>query len=228
MVDHLAIWTDTQRRVVELARSLDDASVRTTVPACPDWTAKDLVAHMVGVDADAVSGDVDESFSDSWTDKHVRERADASLDDVLSEWEGIRQKSQGLFDEAPDALRTGMVVDASVHEQDLRGAVGAPGFKDQPGNRVALEMFAEGFDSRVREHGLPTLWVDAGGWSGTFGDGDPAVRVAVDEFEFQRALTGRRSEAQVKAWAWSDPEAGEQYLPYLSGFGELHGTDIVE
>ncbi|MEJ2864360.1 maleylpyruvate isomerase N-terminal domain-containing protein [Actinomycetospora flava] len=90
------------------------------VPACPDWTAKDLVAHMVGVDTDAENGDVDDDFSGTWTDKHVRERADRSIGDVLAEWEATRQRADELFASAPDALKTGMVVDASVHEQDLR------------------------------------------------------------------------------------------------------------
>ena len=50
----------------------------------------------------------------------------------------------------------------------------------------------------------------------------------MEEFEFQRALTGRRSPAQVRTWAWSDPLAGEQYEPVLSGFGALRENDLVE
>lgn len=228
MVDHQRIWADTQERVSALARSLSDEQVAVTVPACPDWTVKDLLAHMTGVDTDAWNGDVDEDFSDRWTDTHVRQRADADLATVLEEWDTLAGKAGELFASAPEGLTTGMVVDASVHEQDLRGAIREPGAKDQPGNRVALDMFAEGFDQRVREHHLPTLRVDAGEWQRTFGDGEPAVRVAVDEFEFHRALTGRRSAAQVRSWGWSDPQAGEQYEPVLSGFGALRETDLVE
>lgn len=227
-MDHQTIWTETQERVADLAASLSDERAATTVPACPDWRVKDLVAHMTGVDTDAWNGDVDEDFSERWTDAHVRRRADASLAEVLGEWNALRDKADDLFASPPDALRTGMVVDASVHEQDLRGAIGQPGAKDQPGNRVALDMFADGFDQRVREGGLPTLHVDAGDWQRTFGEGEPAVRVAVEEFEFQRALTGRRSPAQVRRWAWSDPQASEQYEPVLSGFGALRADDLVE
>jgi len=227
-MDHQTIWTQAQRRVVDLAASLSEEQASATVPACPDWRVKDLVAHMTGVDTDAWNGDVDEDFSDRWTDTHVRQRADTSLSDVLDEWNAVAAKADELFGSAPEGLTTGMVVDVSVHEQDLRGAVGEPGAKDQPGNRVALDMFADGLDGRVREQGLPTLHVDAGAWQRTFGDGDPAVRVAVEEFEFQRALTGRRSPAQVRAWAWSDPQASEQYEPVLSGFGSLRSDDLVE
>lgn len=227
MTDFQAVWTAAQERVVSLVRE-EQAQMGVTVPACPDWTAKDLVAHMVGVDTDAENGDVDENFSDSWTDKHIRERADRSLGDIVAEWETTREQADKLFGSAPDALKTGMVVDASVHEQDLRGALGRPGAKDQEGNRVALDMFADGFDQRVRDHHLPTLAVDAGDWQRTFGEGEPTVRVAVPEFELQRALTGRRSPAQVRTWAWSDPQAAEQYEPYLSGFGSLRHTDLAE
>ena len=228
MTDHEAFWLDTQERVATLARSLPDDRAAATVPACPDWTVKDLVAHMTGVDTDAWNGDVDDDFADRWTDTHVRQRADAPLSDVLAEWDGHREHADALFGKAPEGLRVGMVVDASVHEQDFRGAIGEPGAKDQPGNRVALDMFADGLDARVREHGLPTLHVDAGEWQRTFGDGEAVVRVAVEEFEFQRTLTGRRSAAQVRSWAWSDPQAAEQYEPVLSGFGSLRDTDLVE
>ncbi|WP_157647873.1 maleylpyruvate isomerase family mycothiol-dependent enzyme [Actinomycetospora chiangmaiensis] len=228
MTDHQAIWLDTQERVAGLARTLTDAQAAATVPACPDWTAKDLLAHMTGVDTDAWNGDVDDDFSDRWTDTHVRQRADASLAEVLAEWDGHREHADELFAQAPEALQGGMVVDASVHEQDFRGAIGQPGAKDQPGNRITLDVFADGFDGRVREHGLPALHVDAGAWQRTFGDGEAAVRVAVEEFEFQRALTGLRSAAQVRSWAWSDPLAAEQYEPVISGFGSLRDTDLVE
>lgn len=227
-MDHQRIWTETQERVSALATSLTAEQVAATVPACPDWQVKDLIAHMTGVDTDAWNGDVDEEFSDSWTDAHVRQRVDASLADVLDEWNTLRAKADELFESAPDELRTGMVVDASVHEQDFRGAIDSPGAKDQPGNRVALDMFAEGFGERVRDNGLPTLHVDAGDWQRTFGDGEPTVRVSVEEFEFQRALTGRRSTGQVRSWAWSDPQVAEQYEPVLSGFGALRANDLVE
>ena len=227
MTDFQAIWTDTQQRTLALVRE-HAGDMGATVPACPDWTAKDLVGHMVGVDTDAANGDVDEDFSDSWTDTHVKRRADTSLEDVVAEWEATRAKADELFAAAPEGLRTGMVVDASVHEQDLRGALARPGAKDQPGLRVALDMFAEGFASRVSEHGLPTLQVDAGDWTRTFGEGEPAVRVAVSEYDFGRALSGRRSPAQVRTWAWSDPQASEQYEPYLSGFGSLRDSDLPE
>ena len=227
MTDLQTIWADAQQRTLALV--WDHAGdMGATVPACPAWTAKDLVGHMVGVDTDAINGDVDENFSDRWTDTHVRQRADTPLEDVVAEWEATRAQADQLFGSAPDALKTGMVVDASVHEQDLRGALDRPGAKDQPGLRVALDMFAEGFESRVREHGLPTLHVDAGHWNRTFGEGEPAVRVAVSEYDFGRALSGRRSPAQVRTWAWSDPQASEQYEPYLSGFGSLRDTDLAE
>ena len=227
MTDLQTIWADAQQRTLALVRD-HAGDMGATVPACPAWTAKDLVGHMVGVDTDAANGDVDESFSDRWTDTHVRQRADTPLEDVVAEWEATRRGADELFGSAPDALRTGMVVDVSVHEQDLRGALCEPGAKDQPGLRVALDMFAEGLESRVKDNGLPTLHVDCGDWSRTFGDGEAAVRVAVEEYEFQRALTGRRSAAQVRSWAWSDPQASERYEPFLSGFGSLRDADLTE
>ena len=55
-------------RVVELAAGLDD---RDRVAATPAWSLHDLLAHIVGVADDVVSGRVDGYASADWTRRQV-------------------------------------------------------------------------------------------------------------------------------------------------------------
>ena len=49
-------YRSTRGRISELVRSCDDASAETIVPACPDWTVRQLCSHLAGVCADLVAG----------------------------------------------------------------------------------------------------------------------------------------------------------------------------
>ena len=51
-------------RLRELAAALSDEQLRRQVPATPRWTVHELLAHVVGVAADAVSGRLDGVTSD--------------------------------------------------------------------------------------------------------------------------------------------------------------------
>ena len=46
------------------------------MPACPDWTARDLFSHMVGLGSDVVAGDEPDDHNPDWTAKQVEKRKD--------------------------------------------------------------------------------------------------------------------------------------------------------
>ncbi|MGH2702243.1 MAG: maleylpyruvate isomerase N-terminal domain-containing protein, partial [Actinomycetota bacterium] len=48
-----------RERVSEIVRSVPPEQLGRRVPACPDWTSTDLLAHLVGVAEDFVSGNLD-------------------------------------------------------------------------------------------------------------------------------------------------------------------------
>ena len=41
------------------------------VPACPEWTARELIAHLAGLTEDWVAGDLEPYASPEWTSRQV-------------------------------------------------------------------------------------------------------------------------------------------------------------
>jgi Mycothiol maleylpyruvate isomerase N-terminal domain len=50
------IYHDTKDRVTSLVTSLDEAALRTAVPACPSWSIRDVVAHLAATSDDIGRG----------------------------------------------------------------------------------------------------------------------------------------------------------------------------
>jgi hypothetical protein len=109
--------------------------------------------------------------------------------------------------------------DAVVHEADIRGALTAGRVPDDAVLLAMTGTMARWYGEVLRRAELRTLHVrpsDAPDWwLGTIDDPD-AVIVEAPVYEIFRALAGRRSHHQVRAWAWSaDPEPFiEAGLPY--------------
>lgn len=220
-------YADVRTRITALVRDLDDERLATTVPGCPAWTVKELVGHCSAVVTDAVRGNLEGAGSDEWTARQVAERAGWSLDRIVEEWEASSAIVEGQLNDYPKGLSRTLIIDLVTHEHDLRGAIGAPGGRDSEAYEVGRKGFHVALAKQIEERGLPGLRLTADdGWSFDAGP-DPQVTVnAPDSFELFRALSGRRSRAQVLAYDWSgDPEP---YLPILSRFGPLPETDVAE
>lgn len=221
------LYADVRTRITEMVRDLDDERLATTVPGCPGWTVKDLVAHATGVVTDAVSGNLDGSGSDPWTERQVAERKDAKIGDLLDEWARGSAVLEAQLDDLPKAISRTLLVDLVTHEHDLRGALGVSGGRDTEAYEIGRKGYHVGLAKTIEQRGLPGLRLTAAdGWDFPAGP-DPVVTVhAPDSFELFRALSGRRSRGQVLAYEWSgDPEP---YLPILNRFGPLPETDVVE
>ena len=225
------LWTSAQERVLDLCDGVDEATASSTpVPATPAWSARDLIAHVVGVAADVVAGTDDPEISDAWTQGHLDQRADRSLAEVLDEWRDLTPQVLALLPDAEVAVATSLVVDLTTHEQDLRGALDRPGAREDPALRLGVRAFGSVFAGEVADAALTPVRLLATGEGGIEVDAprgsEPRVGASAPLFELHRALSGRRSGAQVRAWAWTvDPEA---YLPLLSRFGDLRTTDLAE
>ena len=85
-MDAITEWTNTQRRVVELAESLNAEEAERSVPACPDWTVTQLLAHMVGLNADVLAGDEPDDHNRAWTQRQVDRRSGREPADLVAEW----------------------------------------------------------------------------------------------------------------------------------------------
>lgn len=218
------VYADTRQRVVALVRDLDDERAARPTPACPGWTVRDVVAHVAGVAADVAADRLDGAPGPEWTARHVTERAGRSTAELLVEWE-----EHGPAVEAFVAAKTGIVpfvMDVVTHEQDIRAALGEPAALGSVGFDYGLQGFVLALDYRLKKQGLPALCLRAGDEEWTVGEGDPGATVTTTPLELFRALSGRRSAAQVRAYQWDgDPEP---YLPVLSPFGPLPTADVRE
>lgn len=206
-------YASARERVQDLVRTLDRAPLGTAVPACPDWTVKDLVAHVTGVAADALAGNIGNVGGRDWTTSQVHARRDLTVGDILEEWNQVASQIEPALDELHPTMASALVGDIVTHEHDLRGAIGNREARDTDGVVIAAGFYARNFGKRLKDAALPTIVVEAGDHRWTAGRDEPAGSVRAPLFEMLRGLTGRRTTEQVAAFDWSvDPQ------PYLDLF----------
>ncbi|MFS8104846.1 maleylpyruvate isomerase N-terminal domain-containing protein [Lentzea alba] len=194
------IYRESRQRTTGIAMGLGAEDLSRTVPACPEWTVHQLVAHLAGVAADFTSGRIDGAPGPEWTARHVAERADVPALDLLEQWNAHR------FDKIPSQ----MAMDALAHEADLRAVLGRDRVPDH-----AWQPVLTGIITRY----LTDLTVHTE--FGVVGEG--SVHVEVDGYEFWRAFFGRRSRAQMESWDWSTPYSVEE-----ATFFPPRATDLTE
>ncbi|QWC86508.1 maleylpyruvate isomerase family mycothiol-dependent enzyme [Nocardioidaceae bacterium] len=229
MTDLAQHWTDTYDRVRALAQGLSSEQAEQTVPATDAWTVRQLLSHMVGVNDDALKDAVPDDLNPEWTTHHVEDRANLSPEQLLAEWDQHAPKIQEALRQGPEDEVASLVVDAWVHEQDMRSVPEFPAAGREDGAvDVTLGAFTQmGLGAACANGDCPPLRLVAEDFDTVVGDGDPAATVtAPSKWELSRGLGGRRSTDQVRAWDWDgDPEP---YLAHLSPFGALRETDLQE
>ena len=220
-MDEIAQWQQAQDRVIGLVADLDDEQAARRVPACPDWTVRDLLAPMVGLGADVVAGEEADDHNSGWTQAHVDARADNDVAAIVAEWQSLTGPLTAWM-AANGARPLGDVV---IHEQDLRGALEAPGAEDNEGLDTIRDRMAGRFGPRVAEAGLPAIALISPTWECRAGDGPVAVVLEASAFDLFRALVARRSAAQIGSWVVRG-DVGP-YLDAFAGLGPLPDTDLA-
>lgn len=194
----------------------------TPVPGCPDWTVREVVAHLAGLAEDWIEGNLENYASDAWTQAQVLRFAGASIDEIVARWRRAADELVRLEDHPlmgpPSRFAFG---DAVVHEADVRGALGLDGVPTEAVAHSLKGQIAMWRATLHRAH-VPTLLLRTelrDWWLGTPEDA-PRVEVEAPAYEVFRALAGRRSVDQIRAWNWSqDPEAYiAAGLPYPFSF----------
>lgn len=172
MTDWGALYRDHVAAVSELAGGLTDDELRTTVPGTPAWTVHDVLAHLAGSPADAVTGRMEGAPGPEWTARHVGERRELPVAELIAE---MRTHEDAVAESVADEPRPAIVWNIAVHHADLREALGRP---------VLPEPLWE-----------PVLAVVAASTFGTAG-----VPEQVDPYELFRAIFSRRSRTQMQSW----------------------------
>lgn len=213
MTDIGLVYGACRERVTELVRDLTPEQAGVIVPACPGWTVHDTIAHLVGIVTDVNNGNLDGVGEDRWTEAQVVARRDATMAEMLAEWaEGSPQLEDGIR-AFGGLMAQATVADAWNHEQDIRGALDAPGGRDPAAELASLEGYiglrAAGFA------GLAPLRFVAGHHEFSTGEGEPGATVTAEPFELARMICGRRTVEEMRAYRWDgDPE------PYLAVLAE--------
>lgn len=206
--DQRTVHADTRRRVIAVGRSLDAAAAALRVPACPDWTVHDVYAHVVGLPIDIMDGRLTGLGSDAWTAAQVERFRSRTLGEVLDAWEAIAPRIDAFVDADPIwGLRFN--ADLVTHEHDLAGALDRPAPRDSAAVEAGIARYLPAFHDRATAAGLP-----------------PVTPTGPD-FELLRALTGRRSVAQMRALGWPAGVDPTPYLPLVSNYG-IPADDLVE
>ena len=218
MISFGEAYGSTRRRVIALVSGISDEEAALTVPACPDWSVRDVVAHLTGIAADATRGQLEGVGSPEWTQRQVDERRDKSLDDVLAEWAAAGEQIDGALAYFPKAAASLFVGDTVTHEHDIRLPLGRPDARDDPAVEVALEGYTRWFGRRLKDRELPAVRLVAGDRDWVAGAGEPGAEVeAPSTFELLRGLTGRRTRQEIAGFRWSP--SSEPYLDLFSMYG---------
>ena len=221
-MDAIAEWSAAQLRVTELLSGLDEQQTSIAVPACPAWTVRDLLSHMVGLGADVLAGDEPDDHNDTWTQRQVEQRRGRSTADLLAEWAELADDLRAWM-AANSARPLGDVV---IHEQDLRGALGVSGAQDTEGLHALRDRMVDGFGASLA--GLPTITLQGSTWTWSSGPGadDADVVLQASDFDLTRAVMSRRSAAQLRSWT-----VRGDVTPFLDAFatlGPLPSADLTE
>lgn len=192
---HVLAYQGVRDRVCELVTGADRAAPS---PLTPAWTVGDLLAHLVGVCADVVAGNLEGAATDPWTAAQVSARSGHSIEELLREWNAAADPFEAILGAVPTVVSGQVVTDAVTHEHDLRHALGRPGAQDSDAVAIAAGWIATAAAGRKAEM-TPAIAIDYGIGSVVWGAGDPVARVDISAFEFMRTAPGRRSAAQILA-----------------------------
>ena len=236
MAEIADLYEGLRDEISELVSGLEPRELEMSVPATPGWRIRDIVAHLAADSTYVINGDFPLEFFaamgnpetvvtlNQWTARHLEERKDRSLEDLLQEWKTsgtevaamMRGEAKWPDDILPFADRV-LLTDAAVHQQDIFGALGIERARDGAPIRIALSAYIVGMGWRLASAGIAPLRFDVGDKTYTAGDGDAEVAVTAPRFELFRAMSGRRSPEQIAAYDWhGDPEP---YIPYFYPYG---------
>lgn len=186
-------YAEGRLRITDLVLGLGEEADQ-PVPTCPAWSVRDVIAHLAGVCADILAGNLAGVGTDAWADAQVRARWGRSIGDLVEEWSHVAPRTERLARRFPGRTGAWWVADATTHEHDIRGAIGAPGARQSEGGAMGLDLLVTVlFHAAVSVRGLPPVEVRAEGRSWTVGTGE--VAPVGDEAALADAAAERASSA---------------------------------
>ena len=194
-------------RIDALVRPLPPERWEASVPACPGWRVRDVLAHLIGSPEDAAAGRLQGAPTEEQTAEQVARHGDETVPELLDTWAEVAP----FVAETVTAMEMWpAAIDAVTHEHDLRAALGQPGARDHESVEVLARLVAAPLASTP----VPvSVELD----DGVAGAPDADLRLRTSAFDLLRLRMGRRSRRQVLALDWSGDPTGA--LPHLFVFG---------
>jgi uncharacterized protein (TIGR03083 family) len=197
VTDWPQVYRDNLEAVTHLASQLTNEQLSLRVPGTPDWTVHDILAHLAGESADVVNGRMDDAPSETWTARHVDERAARTPDDLVDE---LHRNADTLVGTLDGNRSPALVWDIAVHHADLHEAMGR--------GRPPESMWRPVVDAA----GPMMLKDKADAFAG------------VDRYELFRGLFSRRSRGQMADWGTGLDQADLDAVPV---FGPRDDDGVV-
>ena len=211
-------YAATRRGVIEVVSGVSEEEASRTVPACPDWRVRDVVAHLTGIAVDATKGNLEGVGSPEWTQRQVDERRDRTIGELVAEWGEAGRQIDGSLEYFPKSVASLFVGDTVTHEHDIRLPLRRPGDRSAPAIEIAVDGYVRWFGRRLKDNDLPAVRILAEGREWVAGVGDPgAVVEAPSMFDLLRGLTGRRTHDEIAAFRWTGDR--ERFVGLFSMYG---------
>jgi uncharacterized protein (TIGR03083 family) len=215
------LYRQARERVTALVEGLDDdRDGGRPVPATPGWTVHDVVAHLAGVAEDRANGvRLDKGPTPEWTSAHVQRGRGVPTRQLLDLWARHAPAVEAVLDKAPVWP---LVMDATAHEHDIRGAVGDSSARDSAGVVVGAKVLLASLQVPAA---LRVVTEDHDVQVGPDADDGTRVLLRTSTFEAFRWRLGRRSAHQLASMDWSEDPT--PFLPHLCVFGPAD-HDVLE
>jgi uncharacterized protein (TIGR03083 family) len=186
-----------RERVTALLASEPEARWDRPVRACPGWTVRAVVGHLVGTVEDAVAGRITGPPGEDLTAEQVARNATVPGPELLARWAELAPP----FEEVVTAGEIWpAVLDVVSHEHDVRHALDRPGGRDAPVVRAAAGALV---GHLTAPWNLEVVLAD-GPTLRSAPVAGPTYRLRATAFELLRLRLGRRSRAEVRDLPW-DP-----------------------
>lgn len=194
MTDPFALYRDSRSRILRLAADAGPDGRAVTVPACPEWSVHDLVAHCVSMPAAIAAGDLPGNDLAGWLDAILTARADRSIEELGAEWASVDDTIVAMVSGGGGVLLDDLV----VHEHDLRGALGRPDHSVLDGE-VFVPRALHSCVPELERRGLGAIEVRHGHKVWRSHDAPTGWVLEVSPWEAVRVLYSRRTEAELRA-----------------------------
>lgn len=214
-VDLGTFYREARERIIEFVLGLDPSEYWTAVPATPDWTVHDVVAHLRGVVEDGTRGNMEGAPGEAWTAAQIGRGADVDTQVLLEDWAAESPMMEGFLTAAgPESMAGPAVFDVHTHELDLRGAFGRPLWLPPAAGAWMITELAIGLVDAATTAGVPSLRIATPEGDGAGADG-AEVTLRVPRVELFRARFGRRCPDQMAQYDWggADPSPYIELMP---------------